>query len=35
MRLQGGDIWAESEAGAGSVFYITLPLARASDGDTF
>ena len=35
MRLQGGDIWAESEPGAWSIFYVTLPLARSSDGDTF
>ena len=31
MELQGGAIWAESEPGVGSVFSMTLPLARPGD----
>lgn len=28
MELQGGDIWAESDSGVGSVFSMALPLVR-------
>lgn len=31
MELQGGAIWAESEPGGGSVFTMTLPLAKPHD----
>lgn len=33
MALENGTIWAESEPGAGSVFYMTLPLAPLQDPD--
>ncbi|SFO10887.1 PAS domain-containing sensor histidine kinase [Nitrosospira briensis] len=34
MERMGGQVWAESERGAGAVFYLQLPLANAVESDT-
>jgi signal transduction histidine kinase len=31
VRAHGGEIWAESKLGTGSVFRFSLPLAQASE----